>query len=478
MRITRALIPALAVLAACSDPTGASQAQSGRIQEGPFEQDNRRLPANEAELKTSFSPVVRRASPAVVNVLTVQAAPRNPWFELFGGGPGAQPQGRTQGAFRPTGSGVIVRGDGIIVTNNHVIENAQSVRVSLADRREFDARVLVRDPRADLAVLRIEGGAERLPTLNIDVAEQPEVGDLVLAIGNPFGVGQTVTSGIVSATNRTEAGDINQIGALIQTDAAINPGNSGGALVDMDGDLIGINTAILSRSGTSSGVGFAVPALVVRQVVDTAAGGATRVVRPYLGVGSQEITGELAESLGLPDRNGALVGTITPNSPAARAGIREGDVITAVNGRAIADPGGLNYQIATSRPGDTLAIQIRRGGRTETIRARVEAPPELPRLQRTLGGAHPLTGATVANISADIVDRVGSNPLNVVEGVIVVSPGRTIAARSGFRQGDIVRSVNGRTVRTVQELEAALSGGPWRITLLRGGRELTGEFAR
>jgi Do/DeqQ family serine protease len=466
MRITRALIPALALLAACSDPDAPAQAQTGRIQEPALE--NRRVPASVSEVKASFAPVVRRASPAVVNVLTTQRTARNPFFEAYGA-----PQG--QGAFRPTGSGVIVRADGVIVTNNHVIENATSVRVSLADRREFDARVLVRDPRADLAVLKIE--AERLPTVNIDVAEQPEVGDLVLAIGNPFGVGQTVTSGIVSATNRTEAGDITQIGALIQTDAAINPGNSGGALVDMDGDLIGINTAILSRSGTSSGVGFAVPAVVVRQAVESAAGGATRVVRPYLGVGSVELTSEVAESLGLARPDGVLVQTVTPNSPAARAGVREGDVIVAVNGRPIVEPGALNFAVATARPGETLTLQLNRRGRGETVRARLEAPPELPRVQRTVAGRNPLTGATVANISADFIDAAGVNPLNVVEGVIVVDAGRTVAARSGFRRGDILQAVNGRPVRTVPELEAALNtGGGWRITLRRGGRELTGEF--
>ena len=467
MRKIRALIPAFAAIAALLPAIGS--AQSGQLQ-GAFNED-RRVPDSEGDLKASFAPVARRASPAVVNVLTVQAQARNPWFELFGGP--AQPQAGG-GAFRPTGSGVIVRPDGVIVTNNHVVESASRVRIALADRREFDARVLVRDPRADLAILKIEAPGERLPVLNIDTSEQPEVGDLVLAIGNPFGVGQTVTSGIVSATHRTGAGDINQIGSLIQTDAAINPGNSGGALVDMDGDLIGINTAILSRSGTSSGVGFAVPAVVVRQAVESAAGGATRVVRPYLGVGSQALTGQVAESLGLARPDGALVGSVSPNSPAARAGIRQGDVILAVNGQPVIDPAALNFAIQTSRPGDTLTLQLRRGARTETVRARLEAPPELPSLQRTLAGAHPLAGATVANISGDVLDRLGASPLEAPEGVVVVSAGRSLAARAGFRAGDIVRQINGQSVRTVPDLEAALrSGQGWRITISRGGRELT-----
>jgi S1-C subfamily serine protease len=254
----------------------------------------------------------------------------------------------------------------------------------------------------------------------------------VLAIGNPFGVGQTVTSGIVSATQRTAAGDINQIGSLIQTDAAINPGNSGGALVDMDGDLIGINTAILSRSGTSSGVGFRRAGLVVRQAVDSAAGGrdpggASLPRRRQPGADPR-----VAESLGLPERQRRAGGDGDAEFARARAGIREGDIITAVNGQPIVEPGALNYAIATARRETTLSLSLRRGGRTETVRARLEAPPELPRLQRVIAGRSPLTGAMVANISADIVDRIGANPVNVREGVLVVDPGRSVAARSGL----------------------------------------------
>ena len=453
MRLSRLIVPALAALA-CAAPAAA---QTTSAAPGVY------VPTDAASMRASFAPVVRRVTPAVVNVLTVQRQGRNPWFELFGG----QAEAQRQGQFRPTGSGAIVRADGIIVTNNHVVENAERVRVALADRREFDAEVLVRDARADLAVLRIQPGAERLPTLQIDAGQQHEVGDLVLAIGNPFGVGQTVTSGIISATNRS-GGDI---ASFIQTDAAINPGNSGGPLVDMDGDLIGINTAILSRSGTSSGVGFAVPAALVRQVVETAAGGATRVVRPYLGVGSQAVTQDVAEGLGLTRPEGVLVGTVTPNSPAARAGLRQGDIIVRANGVAVTDPGARTVQIATARPGDVLPLEVRRAGRLETLRPRLESPPELPRLQRVLSGPHPLNGATVANISADIVDRVGANPLEVVDGVLVTSPGRGVAARY-FQPMDIVREVNGQTVRTVQDLDEAMRGaGRLRLLVRRGGRE-------
>ena len=267
---TSSLAIAIALtLAACGQP------DSSKAQDGVFA-DNRVVPGDATSMKASFAPVVREAAPAVVNisargVRTVQ----DPFWSMFGMRPQAQQVGSI-------GSGVIVRPDGVVVTNNHVIQNMQQIRVTLNDRREFAARVILADERSDIAVLQLEGVDERLPTLNIDDREEQQVGDLVLAIGNPFGVGQTVTNGIISALNRTETG-ISDSSSFIQTDAAINPGNSGGALVDMDGDLIGINTAIFSRSGSSSGVGFAVPATMVRRVVDSAVGGATPVGRPWRG---------------------------------------------------------------------------------------------------------------------------------------------------------------------------------------------------
>ena len=466
LRLSRLLVPALAILAACSDPAGRAEAQTGTLPDV----SNRQVPANTGQMQLSFAPVVRRAAPAVVNVLTARQRPRDPFYEMFYG---QRPQ--QQARVQPTGSGVIVRQDGYIITNNHVVEGATEVRVGLADRREFPARVLLTDPRADLAVLKIETN-EALPVLNVDVTQQPEVGDLVLAIGNPFGVGQTVTNGIVSATGRSIPGETS-VAAFIQTDASINPGNSGGALVDMDGDLIGINTAILSRSGTSSGVGFAVPAQLVRQVLDTAAGGARRVVRPYLGVGTSPVTSENAREFGLARPEGLVVGSVTPNSPAARAGLRERDVITQFNGAAVNDPSALNFQIATRRPGDMIPLTVRRDGRVENLRVRLDATPELPREQRTLTGTHPLSGATVANLSPEILDPAGLTALQV-EGVLVVDPGAGYAGRrAGFRRMDLIREVNGRTVNTVQELQSALNGSQtWRITVLRGGREVTGEF--
>ena len=252
MKTSSLAIAAALALAACGQPNDT------RAQDGVFA-DNRVLPADAASMKASFAPVVREAAPAVVNISArgIQQV-RDPFFELFGGGPRARVTGSI-------GSGVIVRPDGVVVTNNHVIEGMQQIRVTLNDRREFPARVVLADERSDIAVLQLEGVEERLPTLNIDAHEEQQVGDLVLAIGNPFGVGQTVTNGIISALNRTETG-ISDSGSFIQTDAAINPGNSGGPLLDSAGRLIGVNTAIYSPSGAYAGIGFAIPSNTAKEI--------------------------------------------------------------------------------------------------------------------------------------------------------------------------------------------------------------------
>src|SRR5579871_4597518 len=283
---------------------------------------DRQAPASAAQLRLSFSPVVKRAAPAVVNVYSkrVVRTQIDPFWGLFMGGP--IPQDRIA---QSLGSGSIVRADGVVLTNHHVIEGAQEITVVTADRREWPAKVLLDDPRADLAVLKIEPGAERLPAIAIDDSGDVQVGDLVLAIGDPFGVGQTVTNGIVSALARSGV-SASDFTSFIQTDAAINPGNSGGPLVDMNGDLIGVNTAILSRSGTSSGVGFAIPAALAKQVVSAALGGGHEVVRPWLGLKSEPLTGDVAKSLGLASPQGVLTDEVWPDGPVARAGVARGDV--------------------------------------------------------------------------------------------------------------------------------------------------------
>ena len=432
-------------LAAALILVALGQPIDSRAQDGVFA-DDRAAPGDALTMKASFAPVVRTAAPAVVNVSArgVQRV-QDPFWSMFGQGPRAQQVGSV-------GSGVIVRADGVVVTNYHVINGMQQIKVVLNDRREFDARVILADERSDIAVLQLEGVNERLPTLNIDDREEQEVGDLVLAIGNPFGVGQTVTNGIISALNRTETG-ISDSGSFIQTDAAINPGNSGGALVDMDGDLIGINTAIFSRSGSSSGVGFAVPAAAVRRVVDSAVGGATAVIRPWLGVKGDSVSADIARSLDLDRPQGLVVTDVFAGGPGARAGLRQGDVITAIDGAEINDQGGLNFRVGTHAPDDTVQVTVLRDGRRETLDARVQPLPGDPDLDAAMliqaGG---LTGAGVLALNPALADSLGGDPF--ATGVIVGHvAGNSYARRGvGLQAGDVILTVNDRSVTSPQQL--------------------------
>ncbi|MBB3893578.1 Do/DeqQ family serine protease [Phenylobacterium haematophilum] len=469
MRAYRVLIPALALLAACSDPAAKSNAQIP-----PLTQPTRAAPGDALTMKSSFAPVVKRAAPAVVNISSKRLVRQraDPFWEMFGMG---APRERIQGSL---GSGVIVRSDGIVVTNNHVVEGGQEITVALADRREYTARVLLADPRTDLAVLKIDVGNERLPTLAIDDSGEAQVGDLVLAIGDPFGVGQTVTNGIISALNRTADPNGDASNAYIQTDAAINPGNSGGALVDMDGDLIGVNSFILSRSGTSSGVGFAVPAAIVKRVVETAAGGGQAVVRPWLGARTQTVTAELARSMGMSVPQGALVADIWPNGPASRAGLRQGDVIVSVDGRPAVDAAAVSYAISSRRPGDSVRLGVRRGGGEQTLTLRAEAPPATPaKDEQVISGRNPFDGATVVNLSPAVADQLGIDPF-AGRGVLVTNISRGFAMNAGLRPGDLVRKVNGRDIGSVRELTGVLGGGggQWQVTIERNGQEITANF--
>ena len=325
MRPQRLILPALCLLAA-SLQSSASVAQG-------LAEPMRAPPTDAASMRLSFAPIVRRVAPAVVNVYSRQVVRQNvdPFWGMFGGGFGV-PRERVA---QSLGSGVIVRSDGVIVTNNHVVANGQDIMVVLGDRREFPAKLLMADTHADVAVLKVDVGAEKLPVMALDDRDDAQVGDLVLAIGDPFGVGQTVTNGIVSALARSGVG-ITDVSYFIQTDAAINPGNSGGALIDMNGDMIGMNTAILSQSGTSSGVGFAIPAALVKRVVETAvAGGQVSQVRPWLGIKTQEVSADIARSLGLDRPQGVLVTDVFPDGPGAKAGLKQGDLILAIDGQPL-----------------------------------------------------------------------------------------------------------------------------------------------
>ena len=468
-----AALPAL-VLAACS-PAGSSSAQiPPRGDNSGLAAPNRAVPGDVATMKMSFAPVVRRAAPAVVNISSKRVVRQqaDPFFSFFYG---MNPRPQVQGSL---GSGAIVRADGVIVTNNHVIEGGQEITVALADRREFPAKVLVADARSDIAVLKIDVGSEKLPVLPIAGVAGPagevQVGDLVLAIGDPFGVGQTVTNGIVSALSRTGVGgDAQDFSSYIQTDAAINPGNSGGPLVDMAGNLIGVNTFILSRSGSSAGVGFAVPAPLVRRVVETALGGGTSVQRPWLGAKLQGVDAETARSLGLDRPQGVLVASVYPGGPAERAGVRAGDLILAADGAPVNEEAAVNYSAATHRAGDTVRLTVRRAGGSREVSVQLAALPSTPRDQRTLSGRQPLSGATVVNLSPAAADEFGLDPF--ARGVALIQADG-IAANAGFRAGDIVRSVNGRRVGSVADLSDALRSGRWSIVIARGGREITAEF--
>jgi Do/DeqQ family serine protease len=471
MRLSRFALPILALLAACSDPAANSSAQTRSLNEAPLAAPVRRPPADAGAIRLSFAPIVKRAAPAVVNVHAQRRVRQqvDPFWEFFGGG--GVPRERVEGSL---GSGAIVREDGIVVTNNHVIEGADQLRVVLNDRREFPARVLLADPRSDLAVLKIDAGAEKLPVLPIADRDDAEIGDLVLAIGDPFGVGQTVTNGIISALARSDIG-ITDFSFFIQTDAPINPGNSGGPLVDMAGNMIGVNTAIFSRTGASAGIGFAIPAPMVRRVVESALGGGSSVVRPWLGARTQTVDAETARSLGLDRPQGVLVAQVYPGGPADRAGLRSGDIVLAIGGQAVNDQGAVNYIVATRKPGEQLAAQVRRGGQVRDMSIRLDSPPaNPPRDQRTLAGRTPLTGATVVNLSPAVAEELGADPF--VSGVLILDAGQGIAAQAGFRRGDLVREVNGRPIDRVADLGSIVSTGRWRVVIERGGQRITAEF--
>jgi Do/DeqQ family serine protease len=457
---------ALAVAPLTNDPSSPPQTEA-RLQLAQAE-PTRAAPMSRAEMQLSFAPVAARAAPAVVNVYAqrvVRGMSRDPFFGRF-----SAPR-----IEQSLGSGVIVRSDGVIVTNNHVIEGAQALKVVLADRREFDAELLLADPRVDLAVLRINAGGERLPTLDFANTADAAVGDLVLAIGNPYGLEQTVTSGIISALARTDVG-ISDYAFFIQTDAAINRGNSGGALVDMNGALVGINSAIFSETGGSNGIGFAIPSEMVRRVVESAASGGRTVVRPWLGARVESVTQERARELGLPRPEGVVVTELYPRSAGERAGLRSGDVILTVAGAEVRDSGGVRYQFATQRPGSRVPLTVLRGGRQMTLSASAEAPPGGTPQARTLSGRHPLSGAVVVTLTPATAEASGLDPFKA--GVFIQELDRRgVAARIGFRPGDIIDAINGAAIRDAAQLDRAMAQSTsWVIGVERNGQRAEIRF--
>ncbi len=432
---------------------------------------DKRVPFGREEVQLSFAPLVKQTAPAVVNVYASQTAKvvspfeGDPFFEEFFG----RSQPRAQSSL---GSGVLVDPSGIVVTNFHVVKNADQVKVAMADGREFESKIMLKDETLDLAVLKISSD-KPFPVIAIGDSDALEVGDLVLAIGNPFGVGQTTTSGIVSALARSHIG-VSDSSFFIQTDAAINPGNSGGALINMGGQLIGINTAIYSRSGGSIGLGFAIPSNMVRAFADAAKAGLDFFERPYIGAEFEAVTPQIAESLAMEKPAGALVSSVEPNGPAAKAGLKPGDVVLSLNGKPVDTIEALDYRMATLSIGAKVNFAVLSKGQQATMEIALEWPPEGSKPSEiTLRGRSPFAGAKVAELSPRLAQRLGLR--TDAKGVTVVDINRdSPAADFGFQTGDIVREVNGVTIDTATALEQASKQDTrwWRFTVERGGQIL------
>lgn len=427
------------------------------------------VPTSQAQVQLSYSPVVKQTAPAVVNIFTsrtVRTRSRSSFFDQMFGMQRA-PRERVESSL---GSGVIVRGNGVIITNAHVVKGADELKVVLNDRREFEAEVVAQDEETDLAVLRIDTNGEIMPSLRVGADSEPEIGDIVLAIGNPFGVGQTVTSGIISALGRTNVSDIS---SAIQTDAAVNPGNSGGALVNLQGELIGVNTAIFSRSGGSNGIGFAIPSELVERAIDSALSEG-RIVRPWIGARTNGVDATMAAALGLDRARGAVINELLTGGPADKAGLDKGDVILSVDGTEINDDSGLRFKLATLRPREIVEVEFVRDGRTRRSDVRVDTPQESPaRDERALEGVHPFNGAVIVNMSPALGEELGFDPY--LEGVMVLKVRRGSAANyNRLRPGDFVLNVNDTPITSARQLESILLSEPldvvWDVQIDRDGR--------
>ncbi len=436
------------------------------------------IPNSAAQIALSFAPLVKAAAPAVVNIYAQQIVEDR--VSPFAGDPFFEDFFRNFGPATPRvqnslGSGVIVSSDGLIVSNFHVVGKASQIRVVLNDRREFDARVLLADEQSDLAILKLDG-AEGLPTLPLRDSDTVEVGELVLAIGNPFGVGQTVSSGIVSGVARSSPLVGNGHGYFIQTDAAINPGNSGGALVDMTGTLIGINTAILSRSGGSLGIGFAIPSNLVSRVIEQARAGETRFRRPWGGVTGQAVDAGLADAMGLPYPEGVVLSDLHGLSPFAEAGLQAGDVILSLGGQPTNTPEEVYFRMAALGIGAQAQVRyIHAGEIKETTVRLVPAPDVPPRDTRTISGNVALRGLTVALINPALADELGLS--SQAEGVIVLST-EDLAAQTGLRPGDILLAINGQLIASPADVEAVAADRvrAWQLDVNRDGRSIRLRF--
>lgn len=426
---------------------------------------SRIVPQTKTDAQMSYAPVVRKASGAVVNVYaqSIQKGrvALDPFWGLFKVPDKAQ---------MSQGSGVIVRDNGVIVTNNHVVDGATQLVVVLGDRREYPAKVIVTDPRTDLAVLQIDTKGEKLPTLKFANTSSAQVGDQVLAVGNPFGVGQTVTSGIISALARTDVG-ITDYSFFIQTDASINPGNSGGALVDMNGDLVGINTAIFSQSGSSAGVGFAIPAEMVKRVVDGALS-TGKVIRAWTGVGGQSVTNDIAKTMNLPKPTGVLITDIYQGTAGQQAGLKRGDVIVAMNGTEVIDASSLRYLAATKTPGEEITFDYYRNGTKYSAKGKLTVPAGNHNDEKVLNVKSSFGGLKVVSLSPATADEAGIDMFQ--KGVLITDvAANSIAARSGFQKNDVVLEINSQPIANVRDLESRLGkNSRGEATILRNGQAI------
>jgi Do/DeqQ family serine protease len=434
----------------------------------------RELPQSQAAIQLSFAPLVKQVTPAVVNVYATKTEQgfespfaNDPFFSRFFGGDMFRSRPRTS---QSLGSGVIVDAKGVIITNSHVVSGADDIRIALSSGREYAVTLLLDDPKSDLAVLQIDNPNGRtFPALSFATSDDLQVGDLVLAVGNPFGVGQTVTSGIVSALARTGV-ETSNFDYFIQTDAAINPGNSGGALVNLQGELIGINTAIFTRSGGSVGIGFAIPASMARSVAK--AGESGRLVRPWFGARLQEITTDIADSLAIDPPHGALIAEVAADSPAARAGLEPGDAIVKIDGVDVDAPQGFDFRFATKDLGTQTVLTYVRSGKASKVTVDVAAAPGA-------GDAAEITGNTrFAGTTVEVVTPALAQEMNLpfdTTGIVVsrVAQGSP-ADRMGLRPGDVIVSINGQRINDVGTFKSLVStrADGWQIVLQRDGQTI------
>jgi serine protease Do len=435
---------------------------------------------------TSYAPIIKEVGPGVVNIYATHVVEVNQLSPLFSDpllqhffGDEFAPDTVQKKTQRSLGSGVIVRADGLVITNHHVIRHADSIKVVLADKREFPAEIIAVEHATDLALIRLKTKGETFKALELADVDSLEVGDLVLAIGNPFGIGQTVTTGIVSALARTQVGT-NNFRTFIQTDAAINPGNSGGGLITLGGKLAGVNTAILSKSGGSIGLGFAIPANLVRAVIKSA-DRQGKILRPWASVAVQDVTPDISESLGLRRPTGVLVAKLFESGPAMRAGLKEGDLLVSLDGREIESSAEFYFRIASEDINNTVRLEVvRQGKRTPfDVVLKLEKPPETSVRPAQINGRHPLGGAKIVELSPGFSMRNGIDFME--SGVIIIDldPG-SLAQRVGLVKGDIIKEVNGVIIETIADLSSILNrignSRKWQVKIKRGGKEYVQVF--